>query len=91
MGTPLRTILFDLGGGVPPGHQFKAAQTGLSDPQEFLGYMYETGDGIVAGHACSESMPICQKSSPPRLSGAGEGNQFRPRRNAIQEEVVWPQ
>jgi len=28
MGTPLRTILFDIGGGVPEGRQFKAAQTG---------------------------------------------------------------
>ena len=28
IGTPLRTILFDLGGGVPPGYEFKAAQTG---------------------------------------------------------------
>ncbi len=28
MGTPLRTILFEIGGGVPEGRQFKAAQTG---------------------------------------------------------------
>jgi bidirectional [NiFe] hydrogenase diaphorase subunit len=28
IGTSLRTILFDLGGGVPPGFEFKAAQTG---------------------------------------------------------------
>ena len=28
IGTPLRTILFDLGGGVPAGYEFKAAQTG---------------------------------------------------------------
>jgi len=28
MGTPLRTILFDIGGGVPEGSEFKAAQTG---------------------------------------------------------------
>ncbi|HME08677.1 MAG TPA: NuoF family protein [Bryobacteraceae bacterium] len=28
VGTSLRTILFDIGGGVPPGCQFKAAQTG---------------------------------------------------------------
>jgi bidirectional [NiFe] hydrogenase diaphorase subunit len=28
IGTPLRTILYQLGGGVPEGHQFKAAQTG---------------------------------------------------------------
>jgi bidirectional [NiFe] hydrogenase diaphorase subunit len=28
IGTPLRTILYDLGGGVPPGFAFKAAQTG---------------------------------------------------------------
>ena len=28
IGTPLRTILNDLGGGVPEGYQFKAAQTG---------------------------------------------------------------
>jgi bidirectional [NiFe] hydrogenase diaphorase subunit len=28
IGTTLRTILFDLGGGVPAGHLFKAAQTG---------------------------------------------------------------
>ncbi len=28
IGTPLRTILYDLGGGVPPGYGFKAAQTG---------------------------------------------------------------
>jgi bidirectional [NiFe] hydrogenase diaphorase subunit len=28
IGTPLRTILYDLGGGVPPGYEFKAAQTG---------------------------------------------------------------
>jgi bidirectional [NiFe] hydrogenase diaphorase subunit len=28
IGTPLRTILFDLGGGVPAGFEFKAAQTG---------------------------------------------------------------
>lgn len=28
IGTPLRTILFDLGGGVPEGYEFKAAQTG---------------------------------------------------------------
>jgi bidirectional [NiFe] hydrogenase diaphorase subunit len=28
VGTSLRTILFDLGGGVPPGYEFKAAQTG---------------------------------------------------------------
>ena len=28
MGTPLRTILFDIGGGIPGGHGFKAAQTG---------------------------------------------------------------
>ncbi len=28
IGTPLRTILYELGGGVPAGHQFKAAQTG---------------------------------------------------------------
>jgi len=28
LGTPLRTIVFDIGGGVPEGHSFKAAQTG---------------------------------------------------------------
>jgi bidirectional [NiFe] hydrogenase diaphorase subunit len=28
VGTPLRTILFDICGGVPPGFEFKAAQTG---------------------------------------------------------------
>ncbi len=28
MGTPLRIILFDIAGGVPPGYSFKAAQTG---------------------------------------------------------------
>lgn len=28
LGTPLRTIVFDIGGGIPEGHQFKAAQTG---------------------------------------------------------------
>jgi bidirectional [NiFe] hydrogenase diaphorase subunit len=28
IGTPLRTILYDFGGGVPAGYQFKAAQTG---------------------------------------------------------------
>jgi len=28
IGTSLRTILFDIGGGVPAGHEFKAAQTG---------------------------------------------------------------
>ncbi len=28
IGTPLRTILYDLGGGVPAGYEFKAAQTG---------------------------------------------------------------
>jgi bidirectional [NiFe] hydrogenase diaphorase subunit len=28
IGTPLRTILYQLGGGVPAGHEFKAAQTG---------------------------------------------------------------
>jgi len=28
MGTPLRTILFEIGGGIPGGHKFKAAQTG---------------------------------------------------------------
>ena len=28
IGTTLRTILFDIGGGVPPGYEFKAAQTG---------------------------------------------------------------
>ena len=28
IGTSLRTMLFDLGGGVPPGFEFKAAQTG---------------------------------------------------------------
>ncbi len=28
MGTSLRTILYDIGGGIPNGHQFKAAQTG---------------------------------------------------------------
>ena len=28
IGTPLRTILYQLGGGVPKGHEFKAAQTG---------------------------------------------------------------
>jgi len=28
MGTPLRTILFEIGGGVPEGRRFKAAQTG---------------------------------------------------------------
>jgi NADH:ubiquinone oxidoreductase subunit F (NADH-binding)/(2Fe-2S) ferredoxin len=28
LGTPLRTIVFDIGGGVPEGHTFKAAQTG---------------------------------------------------------------
>jgi len=28
IGTPLRRILFDLGGGVPAGYEFKAAQTG---------------------------------------------------------------
>lgn len=28
LGTPLRTIVFDIGGGIPEGHSFKAAQTG---------------------------------------------------------------
>jgi bidirectional [NiFe] hydrogenase diaphorase subunit len=28
MGIPLRTIIFDIGGGTPPGTEFKAAQTG---------------------------------------------------------------
>lgn len=28
MGTPLRTIINDIGGGIPEGHRFKAAQTG---------------------------------------------------------------
>jgi len=28
LGTPLRTIIFDIGGGIPEGHTFKAAQTG---------------------------------------------------------------
>ncbi|BAL81322.1 NADH-quinone oxidoreductase subunit NuoF [Caldisericum exile] len=28
LGTPLRTIVFDIGGGIPEGHTFKAAQTG---------------------------------------------------------------
>jgi len=28
VGTPLRTILYDIGGGVPEGYEFKAAQTG---------------------------------------------------------------
>lgn len=28
IGSPLRKILYDLGGGVPPGYEFKAAQTG---------------------------------------------------------------
>ena len=28
MGTPLRTLIFDLGGGIPNGKRFKAAQTG---------------------------------------------------------------
>jgi len=28
MGTPLRTIIYDIGGGIPHGHKFKAAQTG---------------------------------------------------------------
>jgi len=28
IGTPLRTIIYDLGGGVPAGYEFKAAQTG---------------------------------------------------------------
>ena len=28
IGTPLRTILYELGGGVPAGYEFKAAQTG---------------------------------------------------------------
>jgi bidirectional [NiFe] hydrogenase diaphorase subunit len=40
MGTPLREILFDIGGGVPGGFEFKAAQTGGPSggciPAEFL-------------------------------------------------------
>jgi len=40
MGTPLREILFDIGGGIPDGRQFKAAQTGGPSggciPAEFL-------------------------------------------------------
>ena len=40
MGTPLRTILFDIGGGVPDGATFKAAQTGGPSggciPEEYL-------------------------------------------------------
>lgn len=28
MGTTLREIVFDIGGGIPGGHKFKAAQTG---------------------------------------------------------------
>ncbi|MEW5954450.1 MAG: NADH-ubiquinone oxidoreductase-F iron-sulfur binding region domain-containing protein [Bacillota bacterium] len=28
MGTTLRTVIFDLGGGIPDGHEFKAVQTG---------------------------------------------------------------
>ena len=40
MGTSLREIVFDIGGGVPDGHQFKAAQTGGPSggciPKEFL-------------------------------------------------------
>ena len=40
MGTTLRTILFDIGGGIPGGRQFKAAQTGGPSggciPAEFL-------------------------------------------------------
>ncbi len=28
LGTPLRTIIYDIGGGIPEGHSFKAAQTG---------------------------------------------------------------
>jgi bidirectional [NiFe] hydrogenase diaphorase subunit len=40
MGTPLREIVFDIGGGIPEGAQFKAAQTGGPSggciPAEFL-------------------------------------------------------
>ena len=40
MGIPLRKIIFDIGGGIPDGHEFKAAQTGGPSggciPQEHL-------------------------------------------------------
>jgi len=40
MGTPLRTIIFDIGGGIPGGKQFKAVQTGGPSggciPEKFL-------------------------------------------------------
>ncbi|MGB2605627.1 MAG: NADH-ubiquinone oxidoreductase-F iron-sulfur binding region domain-containing protein, partial [Candidatus Sulfotelmatobacter sp.] len=40
MGTPLRQIIFEIGGGVPEGHRFKAVQTGGPSggciPEQFL-------------------------------------------------------
>jgi bidirectional [NiFe] hydrogenase diaphorase subunit len=40
MGTPLRQIIFEIGGGVPEGHKFKAVQTGGPSggciPEQFL-------------------------------------------------------
>jgi bidirectional [NiFe] hydrogenase diaphorase subunit len=57
IGTSLRTILNDLGGGVPPGHEFKAAQTGGPAggciPAQYLGlpmdYDSLTGIGTMMG------------------------------------------
>ena len=40
MGTPLRDIVFDIGGGIPEGKRFKAVQTGGPSggciPEQFL-------------------------------------------------------
>jgi bidirectional [NiFe] hydrogenase diaphorase subunit len=68
IGTPLRTILYDLGGGVPAGYEFKAAQTGgpaggcipaahLNMPMDYdslqsIGAMMGSGGLIVMDTSC---------------------------------------
>jgi bidirectional [NiFe] hydrogenase diaphorase subunit len=68
IGTPLRHIIYDLGGGVPPGYEFKAAQTGgptggcipaahLDLPMDYdslqtIGAMMGSGGLIVMDTSC---------------------------------------
>ena len=50
MGTTLREIVYDIGGGIPNGRDFKAAQTGGPSggciPKEYLDIKIES-DGII--------------------------------------------
>jgi NADH:ubiquinone oxidoreductase subunit F (NADH-binding) len=46
MGISLREIIFDIGGGIPDGHQFKAVQTGGPSggciPEQYLDMLWTT-------------------------------------------------